>query len=396
MSEKLIRLAIIGGNRGNAFNSTLDLLNSKVKLTAICDVDTVQIEKWKESFPDIEGYTSYDKLLENLNIDAVFLATPIKYHFDQTKKALLAGKHVLCEVYAAKTINEMEELVELVEKTGLVYMMAENYVYMRQNMMVLNMTQQGVFGEITYAEGGYVHDCRPIRLSDNGEVTWRGEEMRTDRGNTYPTHSLGPVAKWLGITQNDNMIKTSTFVSRQASMNNLIKSRFGDNHEALQKGYWAYGDSVITTIECASEALIALRFDGDSLRPHNMVSYQLQGTHASYLSGRFDEEDGLLWVDGISSKNKDGTAQCWDNMYKHSYKYEHPEWVKYMAQARQLGHGGGDFFVLKEFVEAIIEKRRPFIDIYDAVTWSSIVPISMESVRKGGIPIDIPIFKRPE
>ncbi len=390
----IIKLAVVGGNRGKAFNSTLKLLEDKVKLTAICDVDGEQIEKWKKEFPEIKGYLSYDELLESDDVDAVFIATPIKYHYQQTKKALLAGKHVLCEVYAAKTIAEMEELIELVEKTGLVYMMAENYVYMRQNMMILNMTNQGAFGEITYAEGGYVHDCRPLRVADNGEVTWRGEEMRKDRCNNYPTHSLGPIAKWLGITETDQMVRSATFVSRHASMNNLIRERFGDNHPALQKGYWAYGDSTITTIECASEALIILRFDGDSLRPHNMIHYQLQGTHASYLSGRHDDEDGLLWVDGVSSKNSDGTAEKWDNMYKHAYKYEHPEWVKHMADARQLGHGGGDFFVLKEFVESIIEKRRPFIDIYDAVSWSCIYPVSMESVKKGGIPIDMPIFKR--
>jgi predicted dehydrogenase len=394
MNEKRIRLAIAGGNRGKAFNSTLSLLADVVELTAICDVDGERIAEWQKSFPGIEGYVSFDEMLEKSDIDAVFVATPIELHYEQTKKALLAGRHVLCEVYAANTLEEMADLVRLVESTGLVYMMAENYVYMRQNMMVLNMVQQGAFGDITYAEGGYVHDCRPIRVDSSGHCTWRGEQMRRQRGNLYPTHSLGPVAKWLGLTERDEMKRCSTFVSKHASMDNYISQRFGADHEAMKKGYWAYGDTVTTVIECESEALVVLRFDGDSMRPHNMVHYELQGTRASYLSGRHDDEDPLVWVDGVSSVRPDGTAEKWDDLYKHAYKYEHPLWVEHMADARRLGHGGGDFFVLRDFLSAIRNGTRPFIDIYDAVAWSSIVPVSIESVKKGGIPIDIPRFPR--
>ena len=396
MSDMRIKLAVVGGNRGKAFNSTLSLLSDVVELTAICDVDGEKVQEWQKNFPGIQGYTSYEEMLEKSGVDAVFIATPIDLHYKQTKQALLAGKHVLCEVYAANTLSEMEDLVRTVEDTGLVYMMAENYVYMRQNMMVLNMANQGAFGDITYAEGGYVHDCRPIRVDSSGQVTWRGEQMRHLRGNTYPTHSLGPVAKWLGLTERDNMKTCSTFISRHASMNSYIRKRFGNEHEALRKGYWAYGDSVITVIECDSEALIVLRFDGDSLRPHNMVHYELQGTKASYLSGRFDDEDPLVWVDGVSAENSDGTAEKWDNLYKHAYKYEHPLWAEHMADARKLGHGGGDFFVLRDFMSAIQTNTRPFIDVYDAMAWSSIVPVSMESVKKGGIPISIPRFNRKQ
>jgi len=394
MNGKRLKLAVAGGNRGKAFNSTLGLLSEVVELTAICDVNGEKVREWQESFPGIQGYESYDEMLEKSGVDAVFIATPIDFHYAQTRKALLAGKHVLCEVYCANTLEEMEDLVRLVEETGLVYMMAENYVYMRQNLLVLNMVRQGAFGDLTYAEGGYVHDCRPIRVDADGKVTWRGDQMRRQRGNLYPTHSLGPIAKWLGLTERDQMKRCSTFVSKHASMDHYIARRFGQDHEALQKGYWAYGDSVTTVIECESEALVVLRFDGDSHRPHNMVHYELQGTTASYLSGRHDDEDPLVWVDGVSSVRADGTAEKWDVLYKHAYRYEHPLWVAHMADARRLGHGGGDFFVLQEFVSAVREGRRPFIDIYDAVAWSSIVPVSIESVKKGGIPVEIPRFPR--
>ena len=394
MPQKKVKLAVAGGNRGSAFNKALEHLAGKAQLVAICDVDENRIREWEDNFPGIKSYTDYDTMLEDPGIDAVFIATPIDLHYEQSKKALLAGKHVLCEVYAANTLEELGDLIKTVEQTNLVYMMAENYVYMRPNMMILNMTQRGAFGDITYAEGGYIHDCRPIRIDKSGNVTWRGEQMRRTRGNTYPTHSLGPIAKWLGITKSDQIKKCATFVSRQQSINEYIAKRFGKENPAAQPGYWAHGDSVISILECESGALIVLRFDGDSLRPHNMVHYGLQGTKAAYLSGRHDDEDGLIWLEGYSKQNDDGTAAKWDNLYKHAYKYEHPLWAGNMEHAVHFGHGGGDFFVLKEFSEAILEQRAPFIDIYDAATWSSVVPLSIESVKKGGCPVGAPVFIR--
>ena len=394
MPEQKVKLAVAGGNRGKAFNTALELLKDRVCLTCICDPDGQKLEEWKRNFPQIAVYASFADLLEKGDFDAVFIATPIDLHCGQSIAAMRAGKHVLCEVYAANTLDEMENLVQTVEETGRVYMMAENYVYMRQNLMVLNMVEQGVFGDITYAEGMYIHDCRPIRFDSQGNLTWRGEQLRKVRGNTYPTHSLGPVAKWLGLTERDNMKRSSTFISRHASMDSYIRKHFGSGHPALEKGFWAYGDSVVTIIECESEALILLRFDGDSLRPHNMNYYHLQGTRASYISGRHENEDPIIWIEGISSENPDGTAKDWDSLWEMSFRYEHPYWAKDMVHAQKMGHGGGDYFVLKDFVDAVLDKKRPFIDVYDAVAWSSIVPISIESVKKGGVPIDIPRFPR--
>lgn len=394
MGNKVIRLAVAGGRRGRAFNQALDSLKDKVVLKYICDKDNDVISEWTKSFPDITGVESFAELIEKADFDAVFIATPIEFHFEQSVAALKAGKHVLCEVFAASELEQLEMLVETVEDTGLVYMMAENYVYTRQNMMVLDMTQKGVFGDITYAEGMYIHDCRRLRLDNEGNVTWRGEMLKNVRGNTYPTHSLGPVAKWMGLTDRDFMKRSSTFISRQAAMNDYVRKHFGSDHPSLQKGFWAYGDSVITVIECDSGALIVLRFDGDSNRPHNTSHYHLQGVNASFMSGRHTNEDPIVWIDGSSSKNQYGEAEKWDSLWKYEMLYEHPLWVEHMDQASGFGHGGSDFFVLRDFVDAILSHSRPFIDVYDAASWSSIVPISIESVKKGGAPIDIPRFLR--
>lgn len=388
-----VKLAIVGANRGQTFNQSLEFLKDKVELTCICDLSEEKVAEWKSSFPETEGFTSFEQLLEKGDFDAVFIATPVLLHTEQSIAAMNAGKHVLSEVYAANTLDECERLVDAVKKTGKVYMMAENYCYMRENMMVRNMADSGLFGTITYAEGAYIHDCRNLRFDSSGNLTWRGEGARTSRGNHYPTHSLGPVAKWMGINRKDWFKKVTTFVTNSAGMERYAIKNFGKDHDAAKPGYWSCGDSTTTVIETEAQAIIILRVDTHSARPHNITWYSLQGTKGSYLSGRHHHDEPLIWLEGYSKAEEDGRAVEWDTLWKYSYKYEHSDWARHMENASQLGHGGGDFFVIKDFVEAIINRTPPPIDVYDAVTWSSIVPLAEESLRKGGIPIDIPVFR---
>jgi len=393
-----IKLAVVGGRRGAAFNEAVKILADKVKIVAICDISEEVLKFWKRSMPDIQIFKDYDKMLEKSNCDAVYVATPMFLHAEQSIKAMEAGKHVLSEVIATTTLEECWRLVETVEDTGMIYMLAENYCYIRSNMMILNMVEKGVFGELTYAEGGYIHDCRDLMFYPNGELTWRGELSRSYPGNTYPTHSLGPIAQWLHVNREngDRLLRTATFMTKSASLPTYVKKMFGETHPGVKQDFWRRGDSAITLIQTERDVLIVLRVDSHSPRPHNMTHYLLQGTSASYLSPRHNKEDPLIWIEGRSpgqSPPEDAPAK-WESLWKYADEYEHPLWREWGEEARKTGHGGGDFFVIKDFVDSILQNKEPPINVYDAVTWSSIMPLSIESVRRGNIPVEIPDFQR--
>ncbi|MDA1279234.1 MAG: Gfo/Idh/MocA family oxidoreductase, partial [Chloroflexi bacterium] len=168
-----IRLAVAGGNRGSRFDQVLEGLEGQIELTAVCDPSDEVRSRWTEGRPGLKAYASFEDLVEDPTVDAVFIATPMLLHARQALTALNAGKHVLSEVIAATTLDECYALVETVEKTGLTYMMAENYCYRREAMMIRNMTEQRVFGELTYAEGAYIHDCRDLMFNSDLTRTWR-------------------------------------------------------------------------------------------------------------------------------------------------------------------------------------------------------------------------------
>jgi len=217
-----VRLAVAGGNRGSRFDQVLSGLQDQIELVAVCDPSDAVRTAWTEGRPELTAYSSLEELVEDPTIDAVFIATPMLLHARQALTALNAGKHVLSEVTATATLEECYELVETVEKTGLTYMMAENYCYRREAMLVKQMAHAGEFGELTYAEGAYIHDCRDLMFNDDLSRTWRGGASGTgntqsSRGNGYPTHSLGPIAQWLGINRGDRLVRTTTFVTQSAA-----------------------------------------------------------------------------------------------------------------------------------------------------------------------------------
>jgi predicted dehydrogenase len=388
-----IRLAVVGGRRGGSFNRALEAFRDRVELVAVCDLSEEMLARWREQHPGIKTLTSYDRLLDDPNVDAVLIATPYSIHAPQAIQAMRAGKHVMSEVIAAFTLDECWQLVETVERTGRTYMMSENYCYTRPNMMVLNMVRQGVFGDTLYAEGGYIHDTRNLMYDARNELTWRGEGRRRWNGNTYPTHSLGPVAQWLGINADDRLVSTATWVGPSAGAQQYATRHLGPDHPTAQPGFFISADCAITLIRTEKGKLIVLRRDSGSPRPHNMVHYALQGERASYLSPRHGKEDPLIWIDGVSPGQSPPDAE-WESLWAYADRYEHPRWQARGEEARQAGHGGGDFFVIEDFLTAVETGQPPAVDVINAVTWSSIAPLSLVSVERGGAPVEVPDFRR--
>lgn len=398
MSREPIKLAAVGGRRAQAFDRAVQALADRVQWTAICDPDETMLARWQTHHPGIQAFTRLEDLLERGDCDAVLLATPLSLHAAQAIQALAADKHVLSEVPAIRTLDEGWALIEAVERSDRVYMMAENYCYLRENRLVLGLARDGQFGEITYAEGAYIHDCRALLFSASGELTWRGLYRRDMNGNSYPTHSLGPVAQWMGINRTDRLVSTATWMTREEAVHRYAAEILGADHPAAQPGHFRHGDSATTLIRTERGALIVLRVDWASPRPHNMTHYALQGTRGAYLSARHPGEDPLIWLDGLSPgasppEERRGEA-TWEPLWRYANLVHDDLWSAYGSQAASKGHGGGDFLVFVDFLHAIEKGTPPAIDVYDAVTWSAIIPLSEISVQQGGAPVAIPDFRR--
>lgn len=392
--KKPIRLAVVGGRRGGSFTVALNFLKDRLQLAAVCDLSQPVLDRWKSQHPDIATYTDYQRMLKDDVCDAVIVATPMQMHAKHAVAAMNAGKHVLSEVAACMSHREAVQLCEAVERTGMTYMMAENYTYMRPHMMLLNMVRKGVFGELTYAEGQYVHDCSGLIYNEDGSMTWRGDLRRDMSGcNRYPTHSFGPIAQWLDVGGADAIDTVYSATTRAHAAAAYTRKRFGAKHEAAREDYWRLGDSNTSIIRTKLGRVVTLRLDSVSPRPHHMANHELQGTKACFRTQIDPAHDPLVWIDGKSSHSGDnakprrGKNTChptqWDSLWKYADDFEHPRWKKHRKLAEKAGHGGGDFFELEDFVNAIEGEAPNPVDVYAAVTWTSIMWLGQKSERTG-------------
>ena len=110
----MIRWGLVGTGAiasKRAGTGLVDAHNSK--LIAVCDVIEEAVQTFAGRFNVPHVYTSFDELLTNEEIDAVYLATPIFLHAPQAIQALRAGKHVLVEKPMALSVAEGEEMVQV-------------------------------------------------------------------------------------------------------------------------------------------------------------------------------------------------------------------------------------------------------------------------------------------
>ncbi|HJN19211.1 MAG TPA: Gfo/Idh/MocA family oxidoreductase, partial [Armatimonadota bacterium] len=363
-----------------------------VEVPALCDTNDANLNRAigvvKEARGNAPvGYsqspTHYRRLLDRGDVDAVIVATPQQLHGAMCIDALNAGKHALSEVAAAMTMDDCMGLVEAERDSGKVYMLSENCCYYTQNLAVLNMSRAGVFGDITYSECGYVHDCRYLMFDGAGKLTWRGEMSRDYVGNLYPTHAIGPVCQWLGINRGDRLESLVASTTESKAIEHYVRERYGADSEQAKINF-AVGDSTSTLIRTAKGVLIDLRFDIYSAHPLLSTTYlTLQGTTASYEDRKGQQE---IWIDGRSEK------VAWEPFSTYAAEHESDLWKQYREKAASSGHGGADFFAVQQFIEAASTGGPSPIPAADAAAWSCVIPLSWASIRAGGAPQEIPDF----
>src|SRR3954447_22265537 len=161
-----VRVAIVGLGFGAEFISIYQN-HPDAEMYAICRRNQAEMDKVGDRYKIGKRYTSYEDLLKDPNVDAVYINSPIPDHAPQAIAALRAGKHVACTVPMATDIEGCREIVELQRQTGKVYMMMETVVYSREYLFVKELHDRGDLGRVQFLRGSHQQamdgwpDCGP-------------------------------------------------------------------------------------------------------------------------------------------------------------------------------------------------------------------------------------------
>jgi predicted dehydrogenase len=370
MTGNTLRIGI-AGKRGLSFVSGLRAF-PEVQVEAYCERNPQELVQGAQTHGIPRRFADFAAMLDH--VDAVIVATPMNLHVPQSLLALQAGKDVLSEVTAAVSLDECWRLRDAVVTSGRTYMMAENYCYMHDNVLVREMARKGLFGELYYGEGEYLHEVRSLHHHPDGSPTWRHYWQVGMRGCTYGTHSLGPIMQWFIAADPQERIASVTCLGTGAHTDPEHRN----------------DDTTLMLCQLRSGKLIKIRLDMLSNRPHLWNYYAVQGTRGVYEASRVDGESGRVW---IGSGEPDEHRQ-WRSL--RDFEEHLPSgWRELSEVARKTGHGGGDYHVGRAFAHSLLTGVPPPIDIDLALEWTAAGLCSQISITNGGVPIQVPDFRDP-
>ena len=390
----VVRIGIIGiGMRGSDAVGRLSYIDG-VEIVAVCDKYPERLAGAQKTLASLNrpkakeysGEEGWKKLCESNDVDLIYTCTPWPLHTPIAVYAMNHGKHAATEVPAALTLDQCWELVETSERTRKHCMMLENCCYDFFELLTLNMVRQGLFGEVVHAEGAYIHDLSIDWLFNKKAYAdmWRIKENIGKSGSLYPTHGLGPVAQCMNINRGDLMehlvsMSTADFSLAPLAQEMAQKDAFFQPY--VGKSY--RGNMNNTIIRTLKGKTILIQHDVSTPRPYSRI-HLVSGTKgvAQKWPSPARIAFGHSWVKEEEMKSLEE-------------KYTLPI-VKHIGSiAKEVGgHGGMDFIMDWRLIDCLRNGLPLDQNVYDAASWSSIVPLSVQSVEKRSKTVDIPDFTR--
>ncbi|QEG37403.1 Gfo/Idh/MocA family protein [Bythopirellula goksoeyrii] len=367
-SGKQFQVAMVGLGFGAEF---LPIYQShpNASLAAICRRNEAELNRIGDAFGINRRYTKYEEVLSDPEIDFVHINSPIGDHAWMSIEALKAGKHVMCTVPMATSVEDCQRICELVAETGLKYMMAETVVYSREFLFLKEMYEQGELGKIQYMQASHPQDM------DGWPDYW--ERMVPMH---YATHVVSPV---LGLLNG-----RAEYVSCLGSgeVRDDIREKSGCSF-AVESCHLKIAESNV--------AAHLWRTLYDTARQYR-ESFDVYGTKKSFEWTLVEGEEHVLHT------AKKPEPEIAERITIPDYAHLLPESIRKFTQSIEDaghlsfiqggGHGGSHPHLVHEFLSALHEDRDPWPNATTSANWTCVGICAHESAQKGGEIVQLPQF----
>ena len=343
-SNEKCRLGVIGpGSRGRFLMSFL-VQNPKVDIVALCDIYQPSIDEALKLAPKAKVYGDYRELLENNNIDAILVATPLSSHCKIVMDAFDAGKHVFCEKTIGFTMEECFRMYNKHRSTGKIFFTGQQRLFDPRYIKAMEMIHAGTFGEINairtfwYRNGDW---RRPVPSANlERQINWRlYKEYSKGLMTELACHQL-QIGSW--------------------ALNKLPEKVMG--HGAIT--YWKDGREVYDNVSC-----LYVFDDGVKMTFDSVISNQFYGLEEQIMGnlGTVEPEKGKYYFESIPPAP--GFLQMindWENKLFDTLPFAGTSWAPKTANENKgeliLGErhkSDGTSLLLEAFVEAVITRKQP-------------------------------------
>lgn len=370
--EKQVKVAIVGLGFGAEFIPIYQR-HPQVDMYAICRRDEKSLNELADAFGIDKRYTRFEDVLADPQVDFVHINTPIPDHGPMSIQALQAGKHVMCTVPMATSVDECRQIVELAETTGLKYMMAETVVYAREFLFLRELYEKGDLGKIQFLQASHMQDM------DGWPDYWPGLPPMH-----YATHCVGPC---LALTR------------AQAE----YVSCFGSGR--IRQDLIANYNSPFAVETCH----IKLKDSDLTARIHRSLFDTARQYRESF--DVYGSKKGFEWplVEGempVLHTAKRPEAEIPKRIEVPDFAHLLPEQIRpfttggvydqddnqHLSFTQGAGHGGSHPHLAHEFVSALVQDRDPFPNAMQSANWTCVGILAHESALQGGEIVRLPDF----
>jgi predicted dehydrogenase len=368
MSDKRLRVGVVGLAFGAEFIPIYQR-HPAARVQAICQRNQEKLNHIGNRFGIEQRYSKYEDLLKNPQIDFVHINSPIPDHAPMSIAALKAGKHVMCTVPMATTIEECQQICELVKSTGLRYMMAETVVYSREYLFLKELYRKGELGKIQHLAASHPQDM------DGWPDYW--ERMIPMH---YATHVVSPC---LGLIDG-RAEYVSCFGS--GTVREDIQKKSG-NRFAVESCHIKVKDSDVTAHVWRCLYDVARQY---------RESFDVYGSKQSFEWTLIEGEPHVLHTAKKPEPEIASKIEVPD--YAHLLPEPIRPFTRSIQDADHLsfvqggGHGGSHPHMVHEMVSALAEDRDPRPNATTAANWTCVGICAHQSALKGGEIVRLPAF----
>jgi len=377
---KKIHVGLIGLGFGAEF-VPIYLHHPMVKEVTLCDPNTNIVTSVGDRFQISSRTTDLDDILNNADIDAVHLVTPIPYHAQQTIAVLKSGKHCACTVPMATTIDDLFAIVAAQRDSGKIYMGMETAVYTRRFLYAQEMVKNGEIGRIQFLRGAHYQDM------ENWPSYWMGLPPMY-----YATHAISPVLA-LANTQAKSVHCFGSGVMRPE-----LHQQY-NNPFPIETAIFELDHETPLSAEITRSLFHTAR--------GYMESFSVYGEKATFEWEQIEGENPIVFrmnsaMDDSQARGNKITVEHVDvpdrqdllpsEIARFTQRGVYDESNPHLSFMQGGGHDGSHPHLVHEFVSSIIEERQPMADIITTASWNAAGICAHESAMNGGKRIDIPKF----
>ena len=379
-AQKPLRVAIIGLGFGAEFIPIYQNYPG-AEMYAICRRDSKGLNEAGDKYNIPVRYTDYQQVLDDPNIDAVHINSPIPDHGWMSVAALKAGKHVASTVPMGTSVEECRAIVEAQRASGKTYMMMETVVYSREYLYVKDLYDKGVLGRLQFLRGSHMQDM------DGWPNYWPGLPPMW-----YATHCVSPC---LAIVSEPGKpaLADSVVCHGSGRISEELISNYGSPFAIESATFKIKGSDVVAEV---TRSLF------DTARQYR-ESFDAYGSKASFEWQLAENQQPLIHTKS-STERPISEPEIAQETTVPDFAHLLPEGIQKFTMPAAIqdadhlsflqggGHGGSHPHLVHAFIQAVLGNKAAFPDAETSANWTMVGICAHESAMSGGDRVQIPNF----